>query len=314
MTAPILRPPGDFAPQTVTKVERILELLGEINDHRYLGPRLVLHGGTALNVFHLGIPRLSVDIDVLYVGAVSREQMQSERTEVCRELETLTGKLGYRHNAPKEEYAGVTYKLVYRTDWGEDMVKVDLNFLNRSPVLGYETGSCRLCTPEVRFKVVAHPELIAGKVKALVERRSAATRDLYDVYQASAATFDDWGLLQATVIYYWSLADTFPRALDGTAADRFLGEERGLESDLFPVLHPSERPKLAQMIHAVSSFLARLAEMSPEQHQYLDLMAESGTYRPELIFGRWPAVLERAKVSPAAAWKVQNLQKRPSQG
>ena len=82
MTTPILQPPGDFAPQTVDKVERLLGLLGEINDHRYLGPRLVLHGGTALNVFHLDIPRLSVDIDVLYVGAVSRDTMLAERPEI----------------------------------------------------------------------------------------------------------------------------------------------------------------------------------------------------------------------------------------
>ncbi len=314
MTTPILRPPGDFAPQTVAKVERLLELLGEINDHRYLGPRLVLHGGTALNVFHLDIPRLSVDIDVLYVGGVSREKLQSERSVVREELETLTGKLGYRHNAPKEKHAGVTYKLMYRTDWGEDMVKVDLNFLNRSPVLGHEPGICRHCVPETMFRVVPYPELIAGKVKALVERRTAATRDLYDVYLASAATFDDWELLQATVIYYWTLADTFPRELDGTAADRFRGEERELASDLFPVLLPGERPALADMVDAVSLFLRRLAEVTPEQREYLDLMATSGTFRPELIFGQWPDVLERARVSPAAAWKVQNLQKRPSQG
>jgi hypothetical protein len=61
LTAPILRPPGDFAPRTVATVARLLELLGEINDHRYLGPRLVLHGSTALNVFHLGMLAQMID-------------------------------------------------------------------------------------------------------------------------------------------------------------------------------------------------------------------------------------------------------------
>ncbi len=37
MSTPILRLTGDFAPQTVDKVERLLELLSEIHDHRYLG-------------------------------------------------------------------------------------------------------------------------------------------------------------------------------------------------------------------------------------------------------------------------------------
>ncbi|NLE73124.1 MAG: nucleotidyl transferase AbiEii/AbiGii toxin family protein [Actinobacteria bacterium] len=310
MTTPILQPPGDFAPQTVDKVERLLGLLGEINDHRYLGPRLVLHGGTALNVFHLDIPRLSVDIDVLYVGAVSRDTMLAERPEICGELETLAYKLGYRHNAPPEEYAGVTYKFVYRTRWGEDMIKVDLNFLNRSPILGHEMTPCRHCIPEVQFRVVPYAELIAGKIKALVERRSAATRDLYDLYRASQVDFDDWALLQSIVVHYWTLADTFPRSLDGSMVERFLGQERGLESDLFPVLLPAERPKLGEMVEAVALFLERLGALSPEQRKYMDLMAESGEYRPELVFSPWPEVLERAKSSPAAAWKVHNLQKR----
>lgn len=310
MSAPILHLSGDFAPQTVDKVERLLELLSEIHDHRYLGPRLVLHGGTALNVFHLDIPRLSVDIDVLYVGAVEREEMQRERGEVRVELEALVGRLGYRYNPPKDEHAGVTYKLTYRTRWGEDMIKVDLNFLNRSPVLGYEMVPCRHCVPEVVFGVVPYEELMAGKVKALVERRSAATRDLYDLYRASQAGFRDWDLLRAVVVYYWTLADTFPRPLDGTVVERFSGHERGLESDLFPVLVPAERPRLAEMIEAVAGFVERLAELTPEQLEYMELMAASGTYRPELLFEQWPGVLERAKASPAAAWKVYNLQRR----
>ncbi len=269
MSTPILRLTGDFAPQTVDKVERLLELLSEIHDHRYLGPRLVLHGGTALNVFHLDIPRLSVDIDVLYIGAVAREEMQRERGEVRAELETLVGRLGYRYRPPKDEHAGITYKLTYRTDRGEDIIKVDLNFLNRSPVLGYKMVPCRHCAPEVVFGVIPYEELVAGKVKALVERRSAATRDLYDLYRASKADFADWHLLRAVVVYYWTLADTFPRVLDGTVVERFLGHERGLESDLFPVLVPAERPRLAEMIEAVAGFVERLAELTPEQLEYM---------------------------------------------
>ena len=98
MTRPILSPAGSFAPRTLDKVERLLELLHEIGVHRNLGPRLVLHGGTALNVFHLQMPRLSVDIDLLYVGGVDLDVMLAERGVVRAELETVARKLGYRHN------------------------------------------------------------------------------------------------------------------------------------------------------------------------------------------------------------------------
>jgi hypothetical protein len=36
---------------------------------------MVLKGGTALNLFVLDVPRLSVDIDLNYIGAADRETM-----------------------------------------------------------------------------------------------------------------------------------------------------------------------------------------------------------------------------------------------
>lgn len=40
---------------------------------------LAMRGGTAINLFMLDIPRLSVDIDISYVGALAREEMLRER-------------------------------------------------------------------------------------------------------------------------------------------------------------------------------------------------------------------------------------------
>lgn len=310
MTRPILTPPGSFAAQTIDKVERLLELLSEIDAHRYLGPRLVLHGGTALNVFHLDIPRLSVDIDILYVGSVEREIMLSERATVQRELETILRKMGYVFNNPKDEHAGVTYKLSYGTDYGRDSIKVDLNFLNRSPLLGYEVRACPRCAPQVSFKVVPYLELVSGKMKALLERRRAAIRDLYDVFRVATTGVADLALLRALVVYYWSMAEPFPCALNGSVVDRFAGQDRALESELFPVLVAEERPTLAEMQETVAAFVDSLAQLSDEQQAYLKLMGDAAEYRPELLFGDWPEVLERAQVSRAARWKVDNLAKR----
>ena len=40
--------------------------------HPFLGTRMALKGGTALNLFVLDFPRLSVDIDLNYVGSSDR--------------------------------------------------------------------------------------------------------------------------------------------------------------------------------------------------------------------------------------------------
>lgn len=68
MTRPILRVPIGFAPTIVDKVERLLELLAALHDDPILGNVFVLHGGTALNLFHDDAPRLSIDIDLMFVG------------------------------------------------------------------------------------------------------------------------------------------------------------------------------------------------------------------------------------------------------
>ena len=49
---------------TLEKALRLLDLLQEIARDRVLSDRLVLKGGTALNLFHIGLDRLSVDIDL----------------------------------------------------------------------------------------------------------------------------------------------------------------------------------------------------------------------------------------------------------
>jgi predicted nucleotidyltransferase component of viral defense system len=311
VTRPILSPPTGFASPTIDKVERLLELLGEIEQHRYLGPRLVLHGGTALNVFHMELPRLSVDIDVLYVGSTDREIMLAERGIVRAEVESLVRRMGYRLHDPGDEHAGVTYRLTYGTDYGQDSIKVDLNFLNRSPVLGHEMRVCPYCRPQLSFKVVPYLELIAGKLKALVERRHPAVRDLYDLHRAAARDVEDRELFRALVVYYWSLADPFPCPLDVRVVERFSGEERAVESELYPVLTATERPTLGEMQHTVAGFVESLLPLDDEHEEYLRRMGELGDFQPDLLFARWPDALERARNSPAAEWKTLNLRRRP---
>jgi predicted nucleotidyltransferase component of viral defense system len=49
---------------TLEKVLRLMDILQEISRDPVLAERLVLKGGTALNIFHLKLDRLSVDIDL----------------------------------------------------------------------------------------------------------------------------------------------------------------------------------------------------------------------------------------------------------
>jgi predicted nucleotidyltransferase component of viral defense system len=48
------------------KAHALVRLLEAVRTHPFLGSRMALKGGTALNLFVLGLPRLSVDIDLNY--------------------------------------------------------------------------------------------------------------------------------------------------------------------------------------------------------------------------------------------------------
>ena len=70
---------GGFDAESYEKVSLLVALLEGVRSHPYLGRRLVLKGGPALNLFVLDLPRLSVDIDLNYVGAADRDTMLAER-------------------------------------------------------------------------------------------------------------------------------------------------------------------------------------------------------------------------------------------
>jgi len=75
-----------FRGNILEKAVRLLSLLNAIRSHPFLKDRLALKGGTALNLFLLNLPRLSVDIDLNYIGASSKEAMLSERPQVEKAL------------------------------------------------------------------------------------------------------------------------------------------------------------------------------------------------------------------------------------
>ncbi len=78
-----------FRAEILEKVWQLMNVLEGINAHPFLQGRLVLKGGTALNLFIFDLPRLSVDIDLNYIGMQSREGMISERPLIEKAMEAV---------------------------------------------------------------------------------------------------------------------------------------------------------------------------------------------------------------------------------
>lgn len=87
------------------KVIRLRQLLIEFRKHPFLRERLVLKGGTAVNLFYLELARLSMDIDLNYPGQLDREEMQRERPEIVNATEQITKALGYKVQRSADDYA-----------------------------------------------------------------------------------------------------------------------------------------------------------------------------------------------------------------
>jgi hypothetical protein len=297
-----------FQPRTLDKVERLLDLLSEIQRHPDLRGKLAMHGGTAINLFMLDVPRLSVDIDVSYVGALSREAMLAERPVIERALEEVARFQGYDFSAGEGGHAGRTFVLRYRGDWGMDHVKVDCIYMNRSPLFPLHVRHC-LLRPDAGVLMFEDAELAGGKVKAFFDR--VKIRDLYDISNLKAhfdAAGDADGLVHKTLLYYASLSAHFPNKFEGRST-RFEARQKELEDQLLPMLRLSgDEPTLFVLMKRAEDFIAEyVLPRNDDERLYLEHFAK-GEYCPELLFGE-EEIARAAKASPEAQWKLANLRK-----
>jgi len=301
-----------FRPDTLEKVLRLERLLTQVTRHPFLGSRLLLKGGTALNLFFFaGVPRLSVDLDFNYVGAVDREAMLLDRPDVERAVEQLAAGDGYRVQKSVEEHAGRKFFLGYRNGLGtQDRIEVDLNYMFRIPLM---PGDLRPAwTPDsdvpCQARLAAFEEVMAGKLLALVDRTAA--RDVYDVasFCSDPPTYHP-GLLRSLFI---SLSGILPRALTAYGLqllDAFSWRE--LESQLAPFLRQGERPEMETLKTRVAVLLSDLLSLTGDEQAYVERL-QRGEFSPELVTHDHRDLLPRLRSHPALLWKVQNAQKRPS--
>lgn len=161
-----------------------------------------MKGGTAINLFLQDMPRLSVDIDVVYLP------WQTPRDEALRvinqELAAIAKRvepLGVQTRLIRSKDAGDT-KLIVENDTSQ--VKVEANVVFRGTVLPAERRSLSARTSdlfgvELDVPILASDELYAGKLVAALDRQHP--RDLFDVWQLYESGGITDGMIECFVIY-----------------------------------------------------------------------------------------------------------------
>lgn len=294
-----------FDPVNLEKALHLKDILREFARHPFLQRRLALKGGTAVNLFLFKLPRLSVDIDLNYVGQVEREGMLKERPLVERAVEQVCQGLGYQLQRGASAHALLSYYLGFTSHADrKDNLAVEINFLMRVCALpAAELDAIRVADEiPCRFLVLATEELMAGKLKAMIER--SHPRDLYDLYRFRQVSgkYDAELLRKLTVLF----ASTVDRDLRDYRLERYSYiDQAEVERLLYPLLRANDRQPADEMLTAVRPLLAAALDHGKEK-PYLDAMA-AGDYQPELLFAGYPEVAARLARHPALLWKARNV-------
>ncbi|MGQ9718703.1 MAG: nucleotidyl transferase AbiEii/AbiGii toxin family protein [Nitrososphaerales archaeon] len=292
-----------FLASNLEKVYRIMQILKEIYSFDTEG-YLALRGGTAVNFCYQNVPRLSIDIDLVYVKNFEKKAMGRDREKIRKSLDGIFGFLRYLVE-PKITYALDQYLLTYRNRAGNlDKVKVEVNYVSsRVPILKvtkrkmislFETG-------EQEVSVLALEELYGSKIKALIERGIA--RDLFDVYHISQ-NMDamDFNTLKRAVIFYSCLE--LESDFRHNVGSRLLSgiDEKTVKRELKPLLRRVIVFPLEEARETVNNLISKISTLNEEEKEFVEAFYRRD-YRPDLLFSSNPLL----KYHPGAEWRLRML-------
>jgi len=160
----------------VSLLVRVLPIVGKASC-------FALKGGTAINLFYRKMPRLSVDIDLVYMPLKDRTDSLSEITSEMKRIAS-----GIKEIIPdvKIQYSFLNQsETIVRIliEWERTIIKVEVSLVLRGTV--FPTSLRRISTvPESIFgfaevPVVSFEDLFAGKIVAALDRQHP--RDLFDI-------------------------------------------------------------------------------------------------------------------------------------
>ncbi len=297
-----------FRADVLEKVAHLLGLLEAIQSHPYLKGKLVLKGGTALNLFVFNVPRLSVDIDLNYVGAISRDDMLGARPKVEQALQAVFAREGLTPRRIPQEHAGGKWVLRYEQVSGQrGNLEVDINFMFRVPLW---PATVQSSFPVGSWKAMGIPvldlhELAAGKLSALFARKQA--RDLFDSHQLLQLEDLDFDRLRIGFVVYGAMSRKDWRTL---SADDVNFDVTDFTRQLVPMLRVNSPAILKEpgkcLVRECRERLAALLPFTHSERTFLDLLLEKGIIDATLLTDD-TSLQQRIQSQPLLEWKVLNV-------
>lgn len=276
------------------QVQLLLQLLPYVAEHE----SFALKGGTAINLFFRNFPRLSVDIDLVFLPMMEREEALIKIRQCLSTLaESIrSGMPGTRVVASFREKQDAL-RLAVNKEGAQ--IKIELSPVLRgtvyTPTIMPVSESVEEDFGYAEVRVVHFADLYAGKICAALDRQHP--RDLFDV----KLLLDNEGiadsLRKALLVYMISHNRPIAELLRPNFKDisgLYEGEFRSMAREDVP-LHELEitRERLVDLIHS---------SLTERERQFLLTFKRCA---PE-----WPLLgLQGVEHLPAVRWKLRNLKK-----
>lgn len=265
-----------------------------------------MKGGTAINLFVQDMPRLSVDIDVVYVPRdPSREDALRAISDEVNSIQQRLEKSGLSVRLSKLNPESET-KLFIEDD--RSQVKVEVNIVFRGTIFpvvmrSLTAKTAQMFSTTVEAPVLAGAELYGSKIVAALDRQHP--RDLFDVlklYEQGDLTPD---ILDAVVIYLAGHNRPTHEVLFGTDKDISTSYANSFVGMTFEA-----SPSLESLLDVRTRLRADIVQRLTEKHRnFLVGLTEANPDWSLLDCGH-------AESLPGLRWKLVNLKKfqknRPS--
>ena len=260
-------------------------------------PCFALKGGTAINFFVRDMPRLSVDIDLMYLPVEDRRTSLAEIESALKRIGKHAAKIipGAQLQEVRTRGEGTLTRIDVRTR--REQVKVEVSPVLRGCVFDPEI---RAVSPRIErefgfaeMQVASFPDLYAGKIVAALDRQHP--RDLFDVRKLLDNQGVDHPLREAFVAYLVSHGRPMIELLVPNRREIKDEFDRGFSG-------MTDEPVSLDNLLATRELLIRtMVDDMPGEHRHFLVSLEAG--EPEWASLAHPAI----EKLPAVQWRLKNL-------
>lgn len=256
-----------------------------------------LKGGTAINLFVRDLPRLSVDIDLMYLPMHERSEALVEIDAAMKRIKTsaLADLRGAR--VTENVHDGAVLRLLVMAEGTQVKIEVSpvLRGVVHEPFIAPVTEAVEEVFGFAETNVVSFEDLFAGKLVAALDRQHP--RDLFDVRGLLTHEGLSDELREAFIIYLLSHNRPMGEVLSGRVKDLANEYRNGFEGMTEEVI------AIEELIKTQHEMIKTLIGGMPDHHRAFLIGFERG--EPDWSLLRISHVAEL----PAIRWRQRNLDK-----